>query len=362
MKRNQKGFTLIELLAVIVILAIIALIAVPVIMNILDKANKSAFKDTAYGIISAGELYYAEQQLQLNGMGEDKTFSLPADVNTEDGLQIKGEVPEGTLKVNTKGEIALAVKNARYCITKRYEDTDIKVTDDVENCYFPYTLSAVATTSTELGVTSVNTCATSGTCNPGTEFAIKVNDTDTYKFYVLSDIEENGVHTVTLIMASNMMEDGNYISVAWMSKSHYGDNNFWLNPNKNNKGPITALMKLKETTENWINIDKYSYELDYSTGEYSGEYVQDVRARMLTVAEAVEIGECAEKADHWECSKEWLYTNMSSALRTQNYWLASGSDKETSKAYRMTRAGNIYSWEVYNEDQIGIRPVITISK
>ena len=50
MKRN-KGFTLIELLAVIVILAIIALIAVPVVMNIIDKANKSAFKDSAYGIL-----------------------------------------------------------------------------------------------------------------------------------------------------------------------------------------------------------------------------------------------------------------------------------------------------------------------
>ena len=62
MKENKKGFTLIELLAVIVILAIIALIAVPVIMNIINKANKSSFKDTAYGILSAGELYFAEQQ------------------------------------------------------------------------------------------------------------------------------------------------------------------------------------------------------------------------------------------------------------------------------------------------------------
>ena len=58
MKQNKKGFTLIELLAVIVILAIIALIAVPVIMNIINKSNKSAFKDTAYGVISAGELYF----------------------------------------------------------------------------------------------------------------------------------------------------------------------------------------------------------------------------------------------------------------------------------------------------------------
>ena len=91
MKKQSKGFTLIELLAVIVILVIIALIAVPVIMNIINSANKSAFKDTAYGIINAGELYFAEQQLDVNGMREDTTITLP---DTTEQLQIKGDVPE----------------------------------------------------------------------------------------------------------------------------------------------------------------------------------------------------------------------------------------------------------------------------
>ena len=39
---KNKGFTLIELLAVIVILAIIALIAVPIILNIIDDAEKES--------------------------------------------------------------------------------------------------------------------------------------------------------------------------------------------------------------------------------------------------------------------------------------------------------------------------------
>ncbi|MCI8544918.1 MAG: prepilin-type N-terminal cleavage/methylation domain-containing protein, partial [Bacilli bacterium] len=39
---RKKGFTLIELLAVIVILAVIALIATPIILNIIEKARKSA--------------------------------------------------------------------------------------------------------------------------------------------------------------------------------------------------------------------------------------------------------------------------------------------------------------------------------
>ena len=46
---NKEGFTLIELLAVIVILVIIALIATSIILNIIEKARKTAFLDTAFG-------------------------------------------------------------------------------------------------------------------------------------------------------------------------------------------------------------------------------------------------------------------------------------------------------------------------
>ena len=72
---KKKGFTLIELLAVIVILAIIALIAVPVIMNIISSARESAFEDTAYGLIDAGEMYYASSLLE-NGMASDVEFTI----------------------------------------------------------------------------------------------------------------------------------------------------------------------------------------------------------------------------------------------------------------------------------------------
>ena len=135
MKQNKKrGFTLIELLAVIVILAIIALIAVPVIMNIINKANKSAFKDSAYGVISAGELYYAEQLLEPSGMTSDVTIDLP---DTTKKLQIKGEVPTGSILITTEGKVAIAVHNNRYCVTKGIDDKDITVTEDIANCNLP---------------------------------------------------------------------------------------------------------------------------------------------------------------------------------------------------------------------------------
>ena len=132
-KTNKKAFTLIELLAVIVILAIIALIAVPIIMNIINKTNTSAFKDTAYGIINAGELYFAQQQLELNGMKEDKIF----DLSQVTELELKGEIPEGSILVTKEGKTAIAVTNGRYCITKGINDKDITVTENHENCELP---------------------------------------------------------------------------------------------------------------------------------------------------------------------------------------------------------------------------------
>ena len=53
-----KGFTLIELLAIIVILAIIAVITVPLILNIINDAQKNASIDSAYGYKDALEKYY----------------------------------------------------------------------------------------------------------------------------------------------------------------------------------------------------------------------------------------------------------------------------------------------------------------
>ena len=56
MKEKGNGFTLIELLAVIVILAVIALIATASIISIINRAEKGALEDSAYGIIEAGNL------------------------------------------------------------------------------------------------------------------------------------------------------------------------------------------------------------------------------------------------------------------------------------------------------------------
>ena len=128
--KNKKGFTLIELLAVIIILAVIALIATPIVLNIVDNARKSANKDSAYGLLDSAKLYYMESLL-------DESKSLSG--NLIDKINVSGRKPDdsGTVYINNKGEIALAVVYDKVCFTKNYEDTDLTESDDIENCNIP---------------------------------------------------------------------------------------------------------------------------------------------------------------------------------------------------------------------------------
>ena len=108
MKKNNKGFTLIELLAVIIILAIIALIAVPTIMGIIDDARQKSEINSAYGVVSAAETYYANQLLTNNNLTLPVEFNDTASGNVKafSSLAIKGEKPvEGTVKICSGSEI-----------------------------------------------------------------------------------------------------------------------------------------------------------------------------------------------------------------------------------------------------------------
>ena len=124
--KNKKGFTLIELLAVIIILAVIALIATPIVLNVVDNARKSANKDSAYGLLDSAKLYYMESLL-------DESKSLSGNLIYK--INVSGSKPDsGTIYINNKGEIALAVVYDKTCFTKNYEDTDLTESDDIENC------------------------------------------------------------------------------------------------------------------------------------------------------------------------------------------------------------------------------------
>ena len=370
----KKGFTLIELLAVIVILAIIALIAVPVVMNIIEKAQKSSFKDSAYGVLNAADLYYAEQQMNLNEIEEYKVFIFPNDI---EGLKIKGSKPTGgSILVRKDGEISMAITNGKHCVTKLFEDKDITITDDATNCKNPplLTLTYLATTKefTTNGETKTITpplCVKNKTkCDLGTPIAIKVNNTQTYKFYVIND---DG-NEVTLIMDRNLGE-----KVAW-----------YKTYDENRNGPVNALNYLNGQTSDWNNIPSiasYTYDNNKNGTTYAkgyqkleivegkgiltsqdGQLVTEIegksKARLLTYEEVTSttVG-CSTTAG--SCPS-WIYENLSDSNTNEEpngYWLLTTMTTSHYYVRRIYYDGkvNIDACSRFNN---GIRPVITLSK
>ena len=388
--KRKNGFTLIELLAVIVILAIIALIAVPVVMNIINRANKSAFKDSAYGLIKAGELFYTDQLLENAGLTEDKTFNFPDDI---EGLEFKGSKPtDGFMTVNKDGKVSMAITNGKYCVTKGFEDDDVIITDDAINCELgpkvntlsdlarTYTFTKVDGSAYETPTVTVPECITDKTkCEAGTPVAVEVTPNTVYKFYVLNDdITKN---EVTLIMNRNLYSDTdeNNGNVAWVSLDDYklagGSETEYGEYGNNNKGPLTALRVLKERTSGWINIPAYTYTLSLetekglvpatsSTTEITGELVTDVRARLPKWSDFIDFGTTKNEYGAPSDLQNWLYENLEyTEDGSSGYWTGTAwSDNDYgawSVDFRSNRSGMYY---LDGGSTNGLRPVITLSK
>ena len=114
---KKKGFTLIELLAVIVVLSVIALITVPMIMDVIEKTRKEAFKDSVLGAFTTIEYYLLENDLN----------EVP-----EEGIEVKNlELKNNPLKYgmitkNSEGKLeAVNVSDGRYCAQGIMEELNI---------------------------------------------------------------------------------------------------------------------------------------------------------------------------------------------------------------------------------------------
>lgn len=124
MKLNKKGFTLLELLAVIVVLAIIALIVTPFITDAINEAKEGAAKNTGYGIVSAAELYYAQEMAKQGGTFYATTVTFEgtastvtpfaSEVDQSESFTFKGTIPEeGVLTISADGVVGFGTASGQ---------------------------------------------------------------------------------------------------------------------------------------------------------------------------------------------------------------------------------------------------------
>ena len=124
---KRKGFTLIELLGVIVVLAVIALITIPVILGVIEKARKEAFRDSVYGIMASTDIYIAGNYDVTNDefVCDGTTCS-----NKKSGLKFKGKVPiSGSVLVEDNTVSAKFISDGVYCAYGTRENLTI-----ADNC------------------------------------------------------------------------------------------------------------------------------------------------------------------------------------------------------------------------------------
>ena len=223
-KMNKEAFTLIELLAVIVILAIISLIAVPIILNIINDSKKSSDEQSVELYLDNVKKAITKKQLNNPNFNPDKceiqdNGDLKCYENNEliDTLQIemKGKMPN-------KGKITILNNKFNYK----------NIWFNNKKYYAIATLLSDADNNKEISI--------------GDKYSYKVNDKDTFNFYVLSFNEDD---TVNLIMDRNICEDGtpatseNTCSVYW--NEGFTDNG---------SGPTSAMAAIGNATKNWENV------------------------------------------------------------------------------------------------------------
>ena len=300
-------------------------------------------------------------------------------IKTDGNLEcFSGTTSLGTVKVSMKG-------------TKPTSGTIYITEDDIT--YENIILNGKTYYKKASNATLVNDAAPTGV-SYGDKYTYKVNDTDTFNFYVLS-VEGDKVN---LIMDRNICEDGtvateqNTCLVAW----HAGEEN-------NNYGPDTAMTYLYNTTKNWNNVP--NVELTYTdennqddtTKGYTGITASNgvatitgkngasnttigtasapLKARLPKENEVsgTDGNHCTGSGgscpawlvgylnDTGTPSSDSLYPNNELISGIDGYWLLSSTPGYSNGARDVIYDGFVSSGTSYASDY-GVRPVITVSK
>ena len=168
------------------------------------------------------------------------------------------------------------------------------------------------------------------------------------------------------MMDRNIYASGNTTEpdVAWITKSAYvaagGTEADYGDYGNNNKGPRTAVAELKTRTSGWSNIPErtYTYSDDGGGNKYTS-FTETMRARMLTYTEANNI-----KTANNNTMPTWMYINLNGTgdNNTYGYWLSAAIAYDSTSAWGVGCSGDINGYYVYSETNVGLRPVITLSK
>ena len=354
--KNKKGFTLIELLAVIVILAVIALIATPLIMGTITKAKRNAMKDTAYGILKAGEQYAGEKLLEANNDYPGETITLP----NQDKINYKGgEGTSGELQISKEGNLAIQIHNNQFCAIKNFGEDEVTVSDyDAETCKlngssggesnFGGTIVPATGEETHKGIVYLDSKDLTKECNEGNAVSTPGTKTGCMKWYIYDDEGD----TYKMILDHNTTA-----TVVWNSS----------NINTEMKEVKVAL---DTDTEGWVGSPRLitADEIAKITGNTSFNSATTPSSGWfyLDSNDQTKTANSSNKSKYaWLFDRTYNCTNYGCNIADNSnygYWTSTAVSGSSSDVWRVYNSGDLYSYSASSSSYSGVRPVITVLK
>ena len=318
---KKRGFTLIELLAVIVVLAIIALIATPIVMNVIKKANAGAAERSADNYVKAVETLIATEKLDGKTI-EDGNYAIDAEGNLTFGdVEVSGTKPVGgTIKIEN-GQVVKADT------TINYEDYVVKFDNGVAKAEEAGKLMTLADCDfleedTHNEGRNPNTVGAKYTCDLGD---------GARTFYVLE--------TGTSSKPATLILEGNYDTTtpAWCASGF---------DNACAADGLSA--KLDSIAEAWDKLNRSQVGLP--------------SAEQIMVADGQD-----EEAylDYPSLTNGWLYSYTENASWGSSspcgYWTSTPYADFSYYAWVVYYNGSVNYYNVDDDVNFGVRPVITLS-
>ena len=333
---KKRGFTLIELLAVIVVLAIIALIATPIVMNVIKNASAGAAERSADNYLKAVEMLIATEKLDgtplVDGeytIGTDGEITLGE--NTYE-VEVSGTKPTGGIIVIKDGQV---VKNSSAV---NYKDYTVKFEDGVakaEESGKVMTLSDCdfLEEDTHNEGRNPNTVGAKYTCNFG--------DRDR-NFYILETSSQKTSNSALKENEVTLILEGNYDMETLK----------WCASGKDNSCAADNLeAKLDDIVENtWTKLNRSQIgipsasQIVVADGKVDDAYLTDTRL-----------------------TNEWLYSYPEYVEWSEEenppygYWTSTPFYEISNLAFTVYCYGDVEYDKVNIGNDIGVRPVITLS-
>lgn len=361
---KKKGFTLVELLTVIAILAIILLVASPIILNVLEKAKQSSFKNQVLlyveGVKQKAVLsQVGEGNIVLPGVGE----SVDVDITT-----IVLDIDK-----NYTGVVRITNNNGKY----EYEV--VNIIGDGYTANGPTNTIKVTKAGNKPDIPPAPTYTA---YNIGDQVTLKDNSV----WYVIENSDSSS-DTVTLFASQNIKKDASgwstiheesVIAFDETNARLTENNSYCTNPNAGcniyaaqngivTNGDISGTVSEDSTIKKFIDNSVLAY-INNSLTANGGTNINSIR--LITNQEICNIINIIDSSNNCvpptvNINLTSQYVNVPTWLYSTSYWTMTVAINNSWYLYRMDGVANISALHLNaasNDQAFGARPVIVTNK